>query len=98
MKGEAAARAGGPIPKLPAGKNAALMALGKNRHGEDATWREIDANWRSLPREEQMAVKAQWNAEAMGEQEFADDSKLKAALIYFRRWPIQRDANGFPTE
>ena len=74
------------------------MALGKNRDGNDATWREIDSDWRSVPREEQMAIKAQWNAEAMSEQEFADDSKLKAAFIRFRRWPIKRDAHGLPTE
>ena len=50
MKGEAAARASGPIPKLPAGKIAAVMALGKNKDGNDATWREIDAKDRKSTR------------------------------------------------
>lgn len=96
IKDEVAASAGGPIPKLPAGKNAALMALGKAADGSVATWREIHPQWRNV--REQVALKAQWNAEAMGEQPFAEDSMLKAALIRYNRWPVQRDANGFPIE
>ena len=70
------------------------MAMGK-----DATWRDIHPQWRSKEVGEQAAaLKAQWEAEALGHQLFAEDSMLKAALIRFNRWPIQRDANGFPIE
>lgn len=96
VRDEVAASAGGPIPKLPAGKNAALMALGKSADGRDATWRDIHPDWKNVY--VQVALKAQWNAEALGQQAFAEDSMLKAALIRFGRWPVQRDANGFPIE
>jgi len=39
-----------------------------------------------------------WNTEALGYQQFAEGSVLKAALVRCSRWPIQRDANGFPIE
>ena len=96
LRAKVAASAGGPIPKLPAGKNAALMSLGKSADGRDATWRDIHPDWKNVY--EQVALKAQWNAEALGQQAFAEDSMLKAALIRFGRWPVQRDANGFPIE
>jgi hypothetical protein len=91
IKEEVAASAGGPIPQLPAGKDAALTAMGK-----DASWRDVHPRWQDVS--DQVALKEQWNAEALGYQQFAEDSMLKAALIYHGRWPIQRDANGFPVE
>ena len=40
---EVAASAGGPIPQLPAGKDAALMAMGK-----DASWCDIHPRWQDV--------------------------------------------------
>jgi hypothetical protein len=47
---------------------------------------------------DQVALKAQWNAEALGYQEFAEDSQLMVALKYVRRFPVKKDVNGFPIE
>jgi hypothetical protein len=92
------ARSGGPIPQLPAGKNAALMAMGK-KDGKDATWRDIHPDWKGeAVSTQQTPLKTQWNAEALDHQPFAQDSMLMAALIQRGRWPVQRDGNGFPIE
>ena len=90
-KKEIAASAGGPFSQQPAGKDAALMAMGK-----DAAWLDVHPRWQDVS--DQVALKEKWNAEALGYQQFAEDSMLKAALIYHGRWPIQRDAVGFPIE
>jgi hypothetical protein len=96
MREKVEASAGGPLPRLPEGKNAALMAMGKKADGTLSTWRDIHRDWKELPN--QAALKAQWNAEALGHQPFAGDSQLEVALRYVRRWPIQWDDNGFPKE
>lgn len=91
IQDEVAASAGEPILKLPAGKDAALMVVGK-----DAAWRDIHPRWQDVG--DQAVLKEQWNTEALGYQQFVEDSMLKAALVYHGRWPIQKDANGFPVE
>jgi hypothetical protein len=96
IKDEVAASAGGPISQPPASKNAALLAMGKKVDGTHSTWRDIHLGWEQAGN--QAALKAQWNAEALGQQQFAEDSMLKAALVNSGRWPIKRDANGFPIE
>ena len=72
------------------------MAMGKKADGTPSTWRDIHRDWKELP--DQVALKAQWNAEALGYQEFAEDSQLMVALKYVRRFPVKKDVNGFPIE
>jgi hypothetical protein len=45
-----------------------------------------------------LELKAQWNAEALGYQEFAEDSELIVALKYVRCFHVRLDTNGFPIE
>jgi hypothetical protein len=85
--------AGGPRPVPVERKAAALLTMGR-----EATWRDIEAGWREMLGPQQQAPKAQWNAEAMGEQAYAEDSKLKAQLVLRGRLTFQRDAEGFPIE
>lgn len=72
------------------------MAMGKKADGTPSTWRDIHGDWKESPN--QAALKAQWNAEALGYQEFAEDSQLVVALKYVRRFLVKKDANGFPSE
>lgn len=76
IKNEVAACAGGPLSQLPEGKNAALMATGEKVDGMSAAWRYIHPQWEYVD-----ALKSQWEAEALGHQQFAEDSMPTAALV-----------------
>jgi hypothetical protein len=58
IKDELVASASGPLPQLPNGKRAALMAMGKRADGSSTTWRDICPKWISLS-DQQIALKAQ---------------------------------------